>query len=182
VVQGKRDAPVFKKSYEIVHILKRRTAGRRDYRRLGLCYLLYQHPVVDIGTRQFYYRHVQFDTEIDRFFVERRRHGNAARGTDVFGECGKIFSRHLCIERLLDVSKVRPIPRARVNEVVNVAELKLYCGANIVVTHDSRKIGNDPPPSLQPAPMIVSEFEDEELLEDVSMDRHDYWFLTEVAS
>src|SRR5437016_6306616 len=68
----------------------------------------------------------QLNAQINRGFIERRRHPQAVARLDGLDELSILVLRKLRIERLLDVPDVGPIPEILVNKAIHIPELELY--------------------------------------------------------
>ena len=70
--------------------------------------------------------------EVDRLLVERRGHGDAGGLADGFDQRGEVVLGQLRVERFLDVANVGAMAEILVDESVDVAELELDRGADVV--------------------------------------------------
>jgi hypothetical protein len=59
-----------------------------------------------------------------------------------------------------------------VDEGVGITELQLEGGTHVVEAHHLPELLDDPEPSLNPAPVVIRDFEDEEILERFTVNRH----------
>ena len=134
-----------------------------DHRLLDGSDPLDQDPVVEIGTRQLDDVDAEFVAQRDRFFVERRRHRNAAGLAYGAHQAGVVCFFEAGIERLLDVADIVTLAEILVNEGIHIAQLDLDGGTHVVEADDAREVGDDAQAALEPPPMVIGKFENEEV-------------------
>ena len=140
VIDGERDVAVGEEGDDVVDVLERGAAGGDDDGLLGLGDLFDEHPVVDVGAGDLDDGDAEFDAEVDGALVEWRGHGDAAGFADGLDEGCEMLVGEAGVEGFFDVADIGAVDEVLVDEVLDVAELELDGGADIVEPDDLREL------------------------------------------
>ena len=165
MIDGQGDVPVGKKGDEIIQILQGRTAGRYDDRSFGEGNPLDQEPIVQIGTGDLDDGQVQFLAEIHRRFIEWRRHGHATLLLDSGGQRAQFRLGQPCALGLRNITYVLAAFEALMDKTVHIAKLEFDRCPDIIESHHLGIIINDLQPAFQPPPMVIGQFQHEQIFE-----------------
>jgi len=109
----------------------------------------------------------QFYAEIDGALVEGRGHRDKIVFSDRIAQYGKILVRQARIQRFLYVSDIRTVEKILVDKTVYIPELQLYGSADIVKTDYTAVIRDDLEASFHSAEMIVRQFKNKQIFENI---------------
>ncbi len=174
MIERERNIAPLEKAHQVVEVLFRGAAGRDDHRAARARDLLQQRPVVHVGAGDLDDRHIEFDAEVDRGLVERRRHRDAAQAADFLDQAREIGFRQLGLLRLLDVTEVLVALEAAMDEFVDVAKLQLDRRFDVVVANDGGVVADDSEAALELAQVIIRQLEHEQVFEKRSVPLADH--------
>jgi len=167
VVQGQWNVAFFEEADHVVEVFFGRAAGRGDDREFLRGDLFDQRPVGNVGTGNLDDGHAEFNAQIDGAFVEWRGHGDGGQLADFRYHARKIRLGQFGVFRFLDVTDVLVAFEVLVHELLDIAELELDGRLDVVVADHGGVIADDLQAALKTSPVVIGQFEDEQVLEDV---------------
>lgn len=168
VVDRQGDVPVLEENHEVVEVLQRKTACGDDDRFSRPGDLFDQGPVVQVGACDLDDLDPELDAKIDGFFIERRGHCDATALSYGRHKRNEMLGGHVRIDGLLDIADVRAIPVVLMDELLHVAELKLYGGLDVVESDDLGVLTDNLQPPIDLPPVVVGHFQHKKIFENIS--------------
>ena len=169
MIDGQGDVALGEEAHQVVEVFFGGAARGGDDRAAGGGDLFDQDPVVHVRAGDRDDRHVEFDAEVHRCLVEGGSHGDTGEVTDLVHQAGEVIAAEAGVFGLLDVAQFGVAAILGVDEGIHLAELELDRRPDVVVADDGGMVADDLEPALDAAPVVVGQFQDEEVLEQIAI-------------